>query len=92
MASSKVLTPELTAELTGKLAMLCSKHERDYLKKKVFLDGRVKSQNKKIPSYIKVLNDGMPISTKEELVRATTTRWLLSQTERCLLLLLICGW
>ena len=59
MASSKVLTPELTAELTGKLAMLCSKHERDYLKKKVFLDGRVKSQNKKIPSYIKVLNDGI---------------------------------
>lgn len=59
MASSKVLTPELTEELTGKLAMLCSKHERDYLKKKVFLDGRVKSQNKKIPSYIKVLNDGI---------------------------------
>lgn len=59
MASSKVLTPELTEELTGKLAKMCSKHERDYLKKKVFLDGRVKSQNKKIPSYIKVLNDGI---------------------------------
>lgn len=59
MASSKVLTPELTEELTGKLAKLCSKHERDYLKKKIFLDGRVKSQNKKIPSYIKILNEGI---------------------------------
>ena len=59
MASSKVLTPELTQELTAKLATLCSKHERDYLKKKIFLDGRVKSQNKKIPSYIKILNEGI---------------------------------
>lgn len=59
MASSKVLTPELTEELTGKLAQLCSKHERDFLKKKIFLDGRVKSENKKVPSYIKVLNEGI---------------------------------
>ena len=59
MASSKVLTPELTQELTTKLATLCSKNEREYLKKKIFLDGRVKSQNKKIPSYIKTLNEGI---------------------------------
>lgn len=59
MASSKVLTPELTEDLTNKLAKLCSKHERDFLKKKIFLDGRVKSENKKVPSYIKVLNEGI---------------------------------
>lgn len=59
MASSKVLTSELTEELTAKLATLCSKHEREYLKKKVFLNGRVKSENKRIPSYIKELNDGI---------------------------------
>ena len=59
MASAKVLTPELTQELTSKLATLCSRHEREFLKKKIFLDGRVKSQNKKIPLYIKTLNEGI---------------------------------
>lgn len=59
MASSKVLAPETTQELTDKLANLCSKHEREFLKKKVFLDGRIKSENKKIPLYIKTLNEGI---------------------------------
>lgn len=59
MASSKALTPETTFELTNKLASLCSKHEREFLKKRVFLDGRVKSENKKVPLYIKTLNEGI---------------------------------
>lgn len=59
MASSKVLAPETTKELTDKLANLCSKHEREYLKKKVFLDSRIKSENKRIPLYIKTLNEGI---------------------------------
>ena len=59
MASSKALTPEATFELTNKLASLCSKHEREFLKKRVFLDGRIKSENKKVPLYIKTLNEGI---------------------------------
>ena len=59
MASSKVLAPETTRELTEKLATLCSKHEREYLKKRVFLEYRIKSDNKKIPLYIKTLNEGI---------------------------------
>jgi len=59
MASSKVLAPETTKELTDKLANLCSKHEREYLKKRVFLDSRIKSENKRIPLYIKTLNEGI---------------------------------
>lgn len=59
MASSKVLAPETTKALTDKLAQLCSKHEREYLKKKVFLDGRIKSENKKVPLYIQTLNEGI---------------------------------
>lgn len=59
MASSKVLSPETTKELTEKLASLCSRHEREYLKKKVFLDSRIKSENKRIPLYIQTLNEGI---------------------------------
>lgn len=59
MASSKVLTPEATGELANKLAELCSRHEREYLKKKVFIDTRIKSENKRIPLYIKTLNEAI---------------------------------
>ena len=59
MASSKVLTPEATEELADKLGSLCSKYEREQLKKKVFLNGRVKSENKRIPLYIKTLNEAI---------------------------------
>lgn len=59
MASSKVLAPETTKALTDKLASLCSRHEREYLKKKVFLDSRIKSENKKVPLYIQTLNEGI---------------------------------
>ena len=59
MASSRVLAPETTKALTDKLANLCSKHEREYLKKKVFLDNRIKSENKKVPLYIQTLNEGI---------------------------------
>ncbi len=59
IAASKALTPDATANLTDRLASLCSKHEREFLKKKVFLDGRIKSENKRIPLYIKTLNEGI---------------------------------
>ena len=59
MASSKVISAETTDELTQKLEKLCSKHERIYLQKRVFLHSRIKSQNKKVPLYIKTLNEGI---------------------------------